>query len=65
MLESRISNGGRTALPQAVRDALGVQAGDCIRYVIQDGEVRIVKLLPSRRLYGALRHGGPTMALAE
>ena len=65
MLESRISNGGRTTLPKAVRDALGLQTGDRVRYVVQEGEVRIVKLLPSRRLYGALRHGGPTMALAE
>ena len=65
MLESRISNGGRTALPKAVRDALGVQAGDCIRYVIQDGEVRIIKLLPISRLNGSLRHGGPTVALEE
>ena len=65
VFESRISSGGRTTLPKAVRNALGVQAGDRVRYVVQDGEVRIVKLLPVSRLNGALRHGGATMALAE
>ena len=65
MFEFRISNGGRTALPKAVRNALGLQAGDRVPYVVEEGEVRIIKLLPSSRLFGVLRHGGPTMALAE
>ena len=65
MLESRNSNRGRTTLPKAVRDALGLQTGDRVPYVVEEGEVRTIKLLPSSRLYEALRHGGPTVALAE
>ena len=65
MFESRISNGGRTTLPKAVRDALGVQAGDCIRYVIQDGEVRIVKVRSVGRLYGVLQHDGLAVSLED
>ena len=44
---------------------IGLQTGDRVRYVVQESEVRIIKLLTSSRLYGALRHGGPTVALAE
>ncbi len=44
---------------------IGLQTGDRVCYVVEEGEVRIVKLLTSSRLYGSLRHGGPTMALAE
>ena len=44
---------------------IDMQTGDRVRYVVEEGEVRIIKLLPSSRLYGALRHGGPTIALAE
>ena len=61
MFESEISNSGRLTLPKAVRDALGVQAGGRIRYVIRDGEVRIVKERSIGRLYGVLQHDGPAV----
>ena len=36
MNESVITSKGRTTLPKAVREALSVQAGDRVRYVILD-----------------------------
>ena len=36
MLESSVNNRGQTTLPNAVRDALGLQARDKVRYVILD-----------------------------
>ena len=65
MFESKISTGGLTTLPKAVRDSLGVQAGDRIRYVIEDGEVRIVKVRSIGRLYGVLRHDSPAVSLED
>ena len=63
MIESRISSRGRTTLPGAVRDALALQPGDRVRYIIQGGDVRIMAVRPRARLFGALRHGGPAMQL--
>ncbi len=65
MFESKISNGGRLTLPKAVRDALDVQAGGRIRYVIRDDEVRIVKVRSIGRLYGVLQHDGPAVYLVD
>ena len=43
MLESKIFANGPTTLPKSVREALGVQAGDRLRYVISEGGVQIFK----------------------
>ena len=43
MLESKIFANGSTTLPKSVREALGVQAGDRLRYVISEGGVQIFK----------------------
>ena len=39
MVTSRLSSKAHTTIPQAVRAALGVQAGDELAHVIQDGAV--------------------------
>ena len=65
MLESSVTKKGRTTLPKPVRDALGVQAGDRVRYVVLDGEVRILPVRPIRRLFGALKHDGPPVPVEE
>ena len=65
MIESGITSKGQTTLPKAVREALSVQAGDRVRYIIQDGEVRIVPVRPVSRLFGILRHDGPAAALED
>ena len=65
MIESGITSKGQTTLPKAVREALSVQAGDRVRYMIQDGEVRIMPVRPIARLFGVLRHDGPSVALDD
>ena len=65
MIESGITSKGQTTLPKAVREALSVQAGDRVRYIIQDGEVRIMPVRPIARLFGALRHDGPPVTLDD
>ncbi len=65
MIESGITSKGQTTLPKAVREALGVQAGDRVRYIIQNCDVRIVPVRPITRLFGVLPHDGPAVALDE
>lgn len=65
MLESAITKKGQTTLPKPVRDTLGVQAGDRVRYIVLDGEVRILPVRPIRRLFGVLKHDGPPVTLDE
>ncbi len=65
MLESAVTTRGRTTLPKPVRDTLGVQAGDRVRYIVLDGEVRILPVRPIRRLFGALKHDGSPVTVEE
>ncbi len=65
MIESSVTKRGQTTLPKPVRESLGLQAGDRVRYVIADGEVRILPVRPISRLFGALRHDGPAVTVEE
>ena len=65
MIESAITSKGQTTLPKVVREALGVRAGDRVRYVIVDDEVRILPVCPVNRLFGVLQHTGPAVTLEE
>ncbi len=65
MIESKLGADGRTTLPKAVREALAVQPGDRLRYVILDGEVRIRAVRPIQRLYGVLKYDGPPVSLDD
>lgn len=58
MVQSTIASRGQATLPKAVRDALGVAAGDRVRYVIAEGGVRILPVRLLARLFGALRYDG-------
>lgn len=56
MRESTITSKGQTTLPKDVRQALGLKPGDKVRYLIlDDGEVRLVRVRPVRELAGALQ----------
>ena len=44
MLESKVFANSATTLPKPVRDALGVKAGDRVRYVISEKGVHIEKV---------------------
>ena len=64
MLESAVTKKGQT-LPKPVRDMLGVKAGDRVRYIVLDGEVRILPVRPIGRLLGVLKHDGPSVTVEE
>ncbi|MDE2998158.1 MAG: type II toxin-antitoxin system PrlF family antitoxin [Gemmatimonadota bacterium] len=65
MYESSITSKGQTTIPKHVREALGVEAGDRVRYVITDGDVRLLSLRPIGRLFGALQHHGAAVTIEE
>lgn len=54
MRESTVTIKGQTTLPRDVRAALGLSGGDKVRYVILDGEVRILKARSVKELRGIL-----------
>lgn len=59
MPESTVTIKGQTTLPKDVRQALDLQPGDKLRYMIlDDGEVRIVRSKPVAGLAGLLRVEG-------
>jgi AbrB family looped-hinge helix DNA binding protein len=55
MQESAITAKGQTTIPRAVREALGVAAGDRVRYIVEGEKVRLVKVRSVRELEGVLR----------
>lgn len=65
LIESGITSKGQTTLPKAVREALGVQPGDRVRYAILDGKVMMLPVRPVARLFGLLQHDGPAKTLEE
>ena len=65
MEESRITAEGQTTLPEAVRDALSLKAGDRVRYVIDGKHVVILKVGPLSELAGAVEYDGPPATLDE
>ena len=58
MQESTVTVKGQTTLPKDVRTALGLVSGDRVRYVILEGEVRIVKVCSVKDLKGVLARPG-------
>ena len=54
MHESTVTTKGQTTLPSNVRAALGLTGGDRVRYVILDGQVRILKVHSVGELKGIL-----------
>ena len=65
MLESSVNYRGQTTLPDAVRDALGLKAGDRVRYVILDEGVLMMPVRPTSRLFGSLKYDGPPVSLED
>tara|TARA_R110002072_G_C7822208_1_gene523472 strand:- start:80 stop:331 length:252 start_codon:yes stop_codon:yes gene_type:complete len=65
MQESTVTVKGQTTLPRDVRAALGLASGDRVRYVILDGEVRILKARSVKELRGALSRPGQTSVTIE
>ncbi len=67
MQESTVTIRGQTTLPRDVRQALGLQPGDKLRYlVLEGGEVRILRTRPVAELAGMLaREGARPVTLDE
>ena len=64
-IESRVTEQGQTTLPKPVLEALGLKAGDRVRYFIADSEVRIVSVFSISRLFGALPYDGPPISVEK
>lgn len=58
MQESRITAKGQTTLPKDVRAARHLEPGDTVRYLLLDGEVRILRARPVSELQGMLHRPG-------
>lgn len=59
MQESTLTAKGQTTLPKSVRTALGLKAGDRLRYLVLDnGEVRLMRLRDAASLAGRLKRKG-------
>jgi len=58
MRQSTVTAKGQTTLPKDVRKVLGLQPGDKLRYILLDGEVRILRARPVLDLEGALKRPG-------
>ena len=66
MLESKIFTNGSTTLPKPVREALGVKAGDTVRFVISEQGVQVLRTRSVHELAGMLaRDEKATITLSE
>ena len=66
MIESSVTAKGQTTLPRRVRETLELQPGDRIRYILSEGEVRLLKARSVMELEGLLeRTGQPAVSLEE
>lgn len=65
MHESKVSKRGQITLPKAVREALGLQPGDRVRYFIHEGDVKILPVRPVTELFGILKYDGPPVSVEE
>lgn len=58
MNESIVTSKGQTTLPKSVRTSLGLGPGDRVRYLILNGEVRLIKARSIMEMKGMLRRPG-------
>lgn len=57
-IDTKLSAEGRVVVPAAIRAALGVGPGDRVRFVVEDGEVKIVTAQSLLYAVWANNHGG-------
>lgn len=57
-IDTRLSSEGRVVVPAAVRTVLGIGPGDRVRFVVEDGEVRLVTAKSLLVAVWANNHGG-------
>ena len=59
-IDTKVSNEGRVVIPAAVRAVVGVAPGGRVRFVVEDGEVKIVTAQSLLFAVWANNHGGDT-----
>jgi AbrB family looped-hinge helix DNA binding protein len=57
-IDTKLSAEGRVVVPAAVRQVLGVHAGDRLRFVVEDGQVKLVTAQSLLFAVWANNHGG-------
>jgi antitoxin PrlF len=62
LYQSKIFANGSTTLPKPVRDALGIKAGDRVRYVISGDRVQVLRTLSVHELAGMLSRDDQAVA---
>ncbi len=66
MGESTVTVKGQTTIPADVREAMGIAAGDRIRFVVVDGVARMVRVGSIKDIKGMLRRPGqPEVTLED
>ena len=65
MQESTVTAKGQTTLPRDIRQHLGLNPGDRVRYLVIGDEVRLVRPRKVMTLCGALRHAGAPVSLDD
>ena len=65
MQEPKVTSKGQTTLPRDVRSALGLEAGDTVRYIVEDGRVQILKARHVSKLAGMLHRPGQARVSLE
>ena len=50
---SKLSSKGQVTIPKAVREELGLEPGDLVAYVVEDGAVRPERVEPFEAAYHA------------
>ena len=61
MSSAKVSSKGQVVIPQALREALGIRAGDILDFSLDDAggiSVRLAGRIPIERLRGAWRQPG-------
>lgn len=60
-IDTKVSSEGRVVIPAAVRRALGLRPGDGVRFVVVDGEVKLVTAKSLLFAVWANNHGGDSV----
>tara|TARA_B110000090_G_C13032738_1_gene312527 strand:- start:161 stop:400 length:240 start_codon:yes stop_codon:yes gene_type:complete len=61
MYQSTVIAEGQTTLPKPFREALEVEAGDTLRYIISEGTVQVLRLRSVAELAGMLARVGQAL----
>ena len=61
MYQSTVIAEGQTTLPKPFREALEVEAGDTLRYIISEGTVQVLRLRSVAELAGMLARDGQAL----